>query len=116
MKIAIASIQDQVCEHFGYCESFTVYDVENEQIINKTKLVNPGHRPGFLPAFLSEHGINVIIAGGMGSGAVDLFNEKHIAVITGASGDVDSIINKWISRELKSTGSICNEHQHHGDC
>jgi predicted Fe-Mo cluster-binding NifX family protein len=83
MKIAIATIQDQVCEHFGYCESFTVYDVENEQIINKTKLVNPGHRPGFLPAFLSEHGINVIIAGGMGSGAVDLLMKTILRLLPG---------------------------------
>jgi predicted Fe-Mo cluster-binding NifX family protein len=116
MKIAIATMQGQVCEHFGYCELFTVYDVENEQIVKKTTLTNPGHRPGFLPAFLSEYGVNVIIAGGMGSGAVDLFNEKHIAIITGASGDVDPVINKWISRELKSSGSVCNEHQHHSDC
>jgi predicted Fe-Mo cluster-binding NifX family protein len=116
MRIAIATLQGEVCEHFGYCESFTIYDVENEQIIKKMALENPGHRPGFLPAFLSDHGINVIIAGGMGSGAVDLFNERHIAIITGASGEVDSVINKWLSRELKSSGSVCNEHQNHQDC
>lgn len=116
MKIAIATVQGKVCEHFGYCESFTIYDVENEQIIKKMELANPGHRPGFLPAYLHDHGINVIIAGGMGSGAVDLFNEKHIAIITGASGEVDSVIDKWLTKELKSSGSVCNEHQNHHDC
>jgi predicted Fe-Mo cluster-binding NifX family protein len=116
MRIAIATLHGEVCEHFGYCELFTIYDVENEQITKKMELANPGHRPGFLPAFLSDHGINVIIAGGMGSGAVNLFIERQIATITGACGNVDSVINKWLSRELKSTGSVCNEHQNHQDC
>ena len=116
MRIAIATLHGEVCEHFGYCELFTICDVENDQILKKMDLAHPGRRPGFLPAYLSDPGVNVIIAGGMGSGAVDLFNERHIAIITGAVGDVDSVIKKWLSRELKTSGSVCNEHQNHQEC
>lgn len=48
---------------------------------------NPGHKPGFLPNFLNNLGVNVIISGGMSGGAIDIFNEKGIEVIEGASGN-----------------------------
>lgn len=116
MKVAIATSQGTICEHFGYCESFTIYHIEEKKIVEKKEVKNPGHRPGFLPVFLSELGVNVIISGGMGSSAINLFNENHITTITGANGDLDKTINKWISGELSSSNSVCNEHQHHGEC
>lgn len=118
MKIAIASEGKGkfVSGHFGHCEGFTIYDVEGEKILNKKFTENPGHRPGFLPVFLKDLGTNVIIAGGMGETAQQLFNERKIQVVVGAQGDCDEIIKKYIKDELKSTGSICTEHQHEGHC
>ena len=77
---------------------------------------NPGHRPGFLPNFLNDIGVNVIISGGMGQGAIDIFNEKGIEVITGALGEAKIAAEEYLKGNLKSTGSICHEHQHHGEC
>ena len=77
---------------------------------------NPGHKPGFLPVFLKDLGAKVIIAGGMGEAAVNLFNENGIEVIVGASGICDDLVQQYIKGELKSTGSICREHQHEGHC
>jgi len=116
MKIAIASNQGQVSQHFGHCESFVIYNVENDKIISRNDVANPGHRPGVLPIFLSDLGVNVIVSGGMGEGAIQIFDAHKIAVVTGATGTVDSVIQKWISKELKSTGSVCNEHMNHGNC
>jgi len=116
MKIAIATNQGMVSQHFGYSEVFTLYEVENNRIVDKKEVENPGHRPGVLPVFLANLGVNVIIVGGMGSGAIELFDARHIAIVTGASGTIDSVIEKWMASELKSTGSICNEHQHHQEC
>lgn len=115
-KIAVASENSMVTEHFGHCESFIIYDTDNGQIIKTETIANPGHRPGFLPKFLYDKGVNVIISGGMGSGAIDIFNEKNIEVIVGASGDAKTAAEAYIRGELKSTGSICHEHQHHGKC
>jgi predicted Fe-Mo cluster-binding NifX family protein len=81
MKIAVASEGKMVTEHFGHCESFNIFEVENKKIVKAESIPNPGHRPGFLPVFLHEKGVNVIISGGMGGGAVDIFNEKGIEVI-----------------------------------
>lgn len=116
MKIAVASEGRSVAQHFGHCEGFNVFTVQNGEITGNKFVQNPGHRPGFLPNYLNDMGVNVIISGGMGGGAIDIFNEKGIEVVTGAAGDVDNTVNRYISGALKSTGSVCHEHQHSDSC
>ena|GEM_PF-4849418 len=65
MKIAVASEGKNVTEHFGHCANFNIFEVENKQIMKKESIANPGHKPGFLPNFLNEMGVKVIISGGM---------------------------------------------------
>jgi len=113
MKIAVASEGKMVTGHFGHCENFNLYDVENKKIVTETSIPNPGHKPGFLPNFLGDMGVNVIIAGGMGSGAVEIFNERNIEVITGASGEAKEAAESFLLGTLQSTGSVCHDHQHH---
>lgn len=116
MKIAVASENKIVAGHFGHCEGFEIFDVADGKVVKQEFVANPGHKPGFLPNFLNELGVNVIISGGMGGGAVAIFNEKGIAIVTGASGDVQESAKKYIEGNLKSTGSVCKEHSHHDSC
>lgn len=116
MKIATASEGKTVTGHFGHCEGFTIFETENGKITGSEFVPNPGHRPGFLPVFLHEKGVRVIISGGMGQGAVEIFNEKGVEVITGASGLCEDAVNSYLQGKLKSTGSICHEHQHQNEC
>lgn len=116
MKIAVASENDKVTGHFGHCSHFNLYETENNQITKHTCIPNPGHKPGFLPKFLHEHGVSVIISGGMGGGAVDICKEKGIQVITGASGEAEAAVKAYLAGTLKSNGKVCSEHQHHGEC
>ena len=116
MKIAVAGEGKNVTEHFGHCVNFLIYSVENGNITNEESIPNPGHKPGFLPNFLADRGVNVIISGGMGGGAVDIFNERNVEVVVGASGDAKTAVLNYLKGELKTTGSICHEHQHHDEC
>ncbi|PKM73546.1 MAG: dinitrogenase iron-molybdenum cofactor biosynthesis protein [Firmicutes bacterium HGW-Firmicutes-16] len=116
LRIAIAGEGKNVTEHFGHCEVFLVFDVEDGIIVKEESLPNPGHKPGFLPNYLADRGVNVIISGGMGGGAVDIFNERNVEVIVGASGNAKVAVEKYLRGELKTTGSICHEHQHHDEC
>lgn len=116
MKIAVASEGNSVTEHFGHCENFIIYEVKDNKVTDKKIIPNPGHKPGFLPNFLNGQGVNVIISGGMGGGAVDIFNELNIKVITGAAGNADLVVQNYILGELKSTNSVCREHQHKDEC
>ncbi len=116
MKIAVASEGKTVTEHFGHCENFNIYEVEDNKIIKSESVPNPGHKPGFLPNFLNVIGVNVIISGGMGGGAVDIFNEKDIEVIVGAKGDARDNVQLYLEGKLESTGSVCHQHQHKDEC
>ncbi|NLW91026.1 MAG: dinitrogenase iron-molybdenum cofactor [Syntrophomonadaceae bacterium] len=113
MLIAIPNEENMVCPHFGHCESFVLYDTETKSI---RSLPNPGHQPGALPAFLKVQGAKLVIAGGMGGRAQDLFAENNIQVIVGISGNISDVITQYEKSELKSSGEVCSEHAHAGDC
>lgn len=116
MRIAVAAMGNEVAQHFGHCENFILFDAENGKITSENSIPNPGHRPGFLPNFLADKGSEVIIAGGMGGGAVDIFNERNVEVIVGAQGNAREAVEAYLKGELVSTGSICHEHQHADEC
>lgn len=116
MKVAVASEGKMVAGHFGHCEGFNIFTVADNNVTSREFVQNPGHRPGFLPNYLSDMGVNVIISGGMGGGAIGIFNEKGIQVITGATGDAEDTVKRFIDGKLKSTGSVCHEHQHSDSC
>lgn len=116
MKIAIATQQGQVCEHFGHCEGFTIYEADGTEIKNKTYAQNPGHHPGVLPVFLKKQGADVVIAGGMGQRAQTLFAQQNIGVIVGAAGECDQTAKSYLNGALKSTESVCHEHAHANEC
>lgn len=118
MRIAVASEEKGklVTQHFGHCEGYTIFNTENKQIMDQNFVPNPGHKPGFLPNFLNDKGVKVIISGGMGAKAVNIFNEKGIEVITGANGSTEDAVNRYLQGNLKSTGEICHKHQHADEC
>lgn len=116
MKIAVASTGAMTTEHFGHCENFNIFDAENGVIMKQESIPNPGHKPGFLPNYLGDLGVNVVISGGMGQGAIDIFNQRNIEVITGASGNAEECAKRYLSGELVSAGSICHKHEHAGEC
>ncbi len=116
MRIAVAAMGNTVAGHFGHCETFILFDTENGKIVKEDPVPNPGHRPGFLPNFLADRGAKVIITGGMGGGAVEIFNERDVEVILGAQGDAREAVEAYLRGELQSTGSVCHEHEHADEC
>jgi predicted Fe-Mo cluster-binding NifX family protein len=109
MKIAIATDNNNVSEHFGRCPSYTIFETKENMITNKKKIDNPGHEPGKIPNYLNDLGIKVIIAGGMGQKAVSLFEEYDIKVIVGATGKIEDVMKSYIENNLVSKESTCQE-------
>ena len=115
-RIAVACDNGQVAQHFGHCESFVFFDTEDGAIKTQEAVANPGHKPGFLPNYLADHGAEVILAGGMGGGAVDIFQQRGVEVVTGATGDAVAAVAAYLQGTLKTDGAVCHEHQHHDEC
>lgn len=116
MKIAVANNNMIVTEHFGHCEGFYVVETDGKNIINSENIASPGHKPGFLPNYLADLGVNVIISGGIGKGAIDIFNERGVSVVVGATGEVQTAVEAYLAGSLKSSGSVCQKHEHHDQC
>ena len=107
MKIAISTDSGYVSEHFGRCPAFTIAEIEDGKVLKIEEINNPGHQPGFLPAFLAERGVKYIICGGMGNRAQALFTERGIIPIIGVSGKVSAVIEEFVQGRLKGEESSC---------
>jgi predicted Fe-Mo cluster-binding NifX family protein len=107
MRVAISTDGDVVSAHFGRCPSFTVVDIEGNEVVQKNILVNPGHQPGLIPQFLHQKGVECIVAGGMGMRARGFFAESNIKTLLGVSGRIDYVIEELKTGTLKEGESFC---------
>ncbi len=107
MKIAISTDSGKICAHFGRAPEFTFVTIEDNKVIEKKVLPNPGHAVGSIPKFVSEQGANCMIAGGMGHRAVEFFHQYNIEVIMGITGDIDNVIKKILDGTLEGGESLC---------
>ena len=109
MKIAVPTRGGALSSHFGQCEQFTVFHVDDGQIRKTEVLKPPEHEPGSYPRFLGAQGVDTVIAGGMGGRAQGLFSEKGITVVSGAQGsDPAAIVESYIKRALKTGENPCD--------
>ena len=110
MRIAIPLAQGKLSLHFGHCEKFAVIDTDSSNSIsNREDLTPPPHEPGVLPKWLSGIGVNVIIAGGMGQRAQQLFAQNQIEVVAGAPADsVENLVSAYLKKTLVSGENICD--------
>ncbi len=107
MKAAISTDGPYVSAHFGRCPSFTLVEIDGTRVLKKEVIANPGHHPGFLPRFLHERGVSVIVAGGMGGRAQALFDEEGIRTVMGVSGTVEETIAALCTGTLAGGASLC---------
>ena len=110
MKIAIPLANGRLCMHFGHCEQFALVETdEQNNIVSKTMLTPPAHEPGVLPAWLHEQGADVIIAGGMGSRAQQLFTQNNITVVVGAPATTpEQLVAEYLNDTLETGDNVCD--------
>ncbi|HOE16770.1 MAG TPA: iron-sulfur cluster carrier protein MrpORP [Syntrophorhabdaceae bacterium] len=110
MKFAIPTYQGKLCAHFGHCEAFALIDTDSEgKVMNENYVTPPPHEPGVLPAWLSQQGVNCIIAGGMGSRAQQLFAQQGVSVVTGAQGEYPrEIVEQYLKGILQTGANTCD--------
>lgn len=107
MKYAISTDSSMVSQHFGRCPEFTIVEIEENEVKDKEIIKNPGHKPGYLPKFLNNRGVDCIISGGMGRRAISHFDKFDIKAVTGLKGSVDKLIEKIKEGKLKSNKNPC---------
>ena len=118
MKIAIPTRNDQVDEHFGHCEFYTIFTIgEGNNIVNVENLPSPqgcGCKSD-IAYVLKEQGVTVLLAGNMGAGALNVLNKQGIKVLRGSTGDVRKLTEEYLQGTVNDSGLGCESHEnHHG--
>ncbi len=109
MKIAIPTSNGEISAHFGHCEAFEVFTIEDKKIVGRESLQPPAHEPGSHPRFLHEHGVKVVLAGGMGSRAQNLMQQNDIKSIVGIGPKpLEEIVNLYLQDELEAGDNSCD--------
>ncbi|MGW8256800.1 MAG: NifB/NifX family molybdenum-iron cluster-binding protein [Thermoguttaceae bacterium] len=111
MKIAIPMAEGRLCMHFGHCQQFAMVDVDEitGKPTNTALLTPPAHEPGVLPRWLHEQGATVVIAGGMGHRAQQLFANNGVKVLVGAPADTsENLVKAYLSGTLVSGQNLCD--------
>jgi len=111
MRYAVPVTDGKLAAHFGHCSHFALFEVDEttKAVVSKEIIVPPAHEPGVLPVWLAGEGVSVIIAGGMGSRAQDIFRENRIEVVIGVlDDDPEQIVLNHLKGALETGGNICD--------
>ncbi|MBQ7787900.1 MAG: NifB/NifX family molybdenum-iron cluster-binding protein [Alistipes sp.] len=118
MKIAVPTRNGKVDDHFGHCDHYTIYTVENKQIISREELPSPqgcGCKSG-IAADLQQMGVEVMLAGSMGAGALNKLQACGIKVVRGCMGDIESVVNGYLLGFVLDSGIGCAGHGEDHEC
>ncbi|MBE9573852.1 MAG: NifB/NifX family molybdenum-iron cluster-binding protein [Proteobacteria bacterium] len=124
-RIALATednqeLSGQISQHFGRCPYYLIVEVEGLEIEKTESIDNPyynSHAPGMVPQFINEQGVNVMIAGGMGPMAIDMFTGLGIEVVSGAAGNAGNVLQAYLRGEITGVEPCQHDHpegHHHG--
>lgn len=111
MKIAIPTANGLLCMHFGHCEqfAFVTVDPDSKSVIGTELLTPPPHEPGVLPKWVAEQGGHLVIAGGMGQRAQELFIQNQVQVLVGAPADTpENLAIAYLNGSLQAGQNVCD--------
>ncbi len=113
MKLAITYDQGQVYQHFGHTEQFKIVTIEDQKIVSSGIIGTMGSGHEALAGLLSRLDVQVLICGGIGSGAYQALNEAHIKIYAGVTGLVDEAVEAYLNHTLVyQKESHCHHHNH----
>jgi predicted Fe-Mo cluster-binding NifX family protein len=118
MKIAIPTRGTEVDNHFGHCEMYTIITSDdNGTISNSEILPSPqgcGCKSNIATTF-QQIGVKIMLAGGIGDGAINVLKQNGISVIRGCSGDVKTLAESYLKGKLTDSGESCTQHGNHDE-
>jgi predicted Fe-Mo cluster-binding NifX family protein len=115
MRIAIPVSGGKISNHFGHSEEFLFVDADPaaQKVLKSQVEKAPEHVPGFLPQWLKDRDVSVVIAVGMGAGARDLLTANSVQVVTGISSlDPAVAVTDYLAGNLKTGPNGCDHYGH----
>ncbi len=115
MKIAAATENGEIFQHFGATPEFTVFETDGARIIAKQVVETNGTGHGALIGVLGGLEADVVICGGIGGGAKEAVLSAGMQLFAGISGRADEAAAAYLAGTLPQRESVCTHHHHDGE-
>lgn len=115
MRVATTYDNGNIFMHFGRSEQFKIYDIQDGKVLNEQVVGTGGTGHGALVGLLTNGGVDTLICGGIGGGAINALTQAGIKVYAGAQGNCDACVEALIAGTLAQTGEAtcdCHGHDH----
>src|ERR1035437_6404521 len=103
MKVAVPTRGNVVDDHFGHCEAYTVFSIdESKKIISSEILPSPqgcGCKSN-IAGVLQQKGVSIMLAGNMGDGALNVLKNHGIEVYRGNTGNVHQLTEAFLQGKI----------------
>jgi predicted Fe-Mo cluster-binding NifX family protein len=117
MKIAIpVTRENRIDDHFGHCEFYGVYTISEKNEIIDVQTIKSEQGCGCksnIAGVLANQGVTIMLAGGIGGGAINVLNNWGIEVVRGCSGNAADLVKEFVSGNLTDSGESCHQHEQH---
>ncbi|MEI6274471.1 MAG: NifB/NifX family molybdenum-iron cluster-binding protein [Prolixibacteraceae bacterium] len=114
MKIAVpVTSTNQVDDHFGHCSFYDVFNIsQNKRITDLDRIpsVEGCGCKSNIAGILAADGVTVMLAGGIGNGAINVLNRAGIEVVRGCSGESTDVVQRYLSGLILDSGESCHHH------
>lgn len=114
MRIAVTYENEMIFEHFGHSEHLKLYDVDGGSITAQTMVEAAGSGHGALVNLLKQLNVDVLICGGIGTGAVNALSAARIRLCAGVKGSCDAAVKAYLDGTLSCVSGAKCEHSHEG--
>jgi ATP-binding protein involved in chromosome partitioning len=108
-RIALPVHGERLSTHCGPSSQFVIFDIKDGKVVGETSETPPAHAPGVIPSWLSDLGVNMVLASGLGRRAISMFEECGITVLCGAPAGVPrQVVEAYLSGSLVTGDNVCD--------
>ncbi len=98
-KIAVAvGTEGEVFAHFNACNTFMIYEIGEDTITSEKECSIAENNQEAVETFLTDSGVNVLICGGIGFGAIQALMAKNIMVVPGQQGNAKKAVEDFLAQ------------------
>lgn len=114
LKIAVPTQGQQIDNHFGHCETYSIFTIDENKQISKKEIIPSPQGCGCksnIASTLAQIGVTIMLAGNMGNGALNVLTNHHIKVFRGVTGNVNEAISAYLKGSIMDSGIGCSHHE-----
>ncbi len=116
MKIAVPTRNNRVDGHFGHCEYYTIFTINEDKSIAESQFLASPEGCGCksnIASILRNMDVSIMLAGNMGQGAIQNLNSFGLEVVRGCSGDVNDVVMDYLADKISDSGVSCAQNEQH---